>query len=461
MAAPTGLYGHVQANRGRSLRLFAMFMIAFQFLGVVTLWIPLVMFDPAHEPVRHFPAYAARYVPLLFLLSLLLYAAQMWWFVGSVRRRTRFRYVDDADEPRFCRLLEPLAIAAGIEIPYAGVIEDPAPNAFAAGTRKAHMVVVVTRGLLDGLDDDELSAVLANAVIHIRNRDTRLLAAATVFMRNMTVLHRKPANPPWLATPLQAVALVMLPLFLPLILMLGLLTQIASRLAYGSRALIGMSREYIADAEAVRLTHNSAALISALRKIEGERREGQFGDEHAAMLFAGPSHGHLATHPTVDERAGALARTTGSLALDPSPGMDTRAPALRRSDGFGRRPDPKLERIATLAEAPRQRGLWGTFWSTRDPQYNWFSLSGRETLAVVAGIVGIAVVHREALARPGGVAHVFDVAQVEVLAGMGTMLVQCTVGSVAATPEERARCEEQARDGGALFGHFSKPEDRR
>ena len=115
MAAPTGLYGHVQVNHSRSLMLFAMFLVAFQLLGVVTLWIPLLMFDAAHNPLDHPLAYARRYVPLLFLLSFILYAAQMWWFVGSVRRRTRFRYVDSAEEPRLCRILEPLAIAAGIE----------------------------------------------------------------------------------------------------------------------------------------------------------------------------------------------------------------------------------------------------------------------------------------------------------------------------------------------------------
>src|SRR5258705_2498515 len=99
MAAPTGLYGHVQANHSRSLLLFAIFLVAFQLLGVVTLWIPLLLFDPAHDPLTRPLAYVRRYVPLLFLLSFVLYGAQMWWFIGSVRRPTRFHYVDSAQEP--------------------------------------------------------------------------------------------------------------------------------------------------------------------------------------------------------------------------------------------------------------------------------------------------------------------------------------------------------------------------
>ena len=451
MAAPTGLYGHVQANHSRSLLLFAMFLVAFQLLGVVTLWIPLLLFDPSHDPLYHPLAYVRRYVPLLFLLSFVLYAAQMWWFVGSVRRRTRFHYVDSDDEPRLCRILEPLAIAAGIPAPYAGVIETPSLNAFAAGVRDSHMVVVATRGLIDGLDDDELAAVLANAVIHIRNRDTRLLAAATIFMRNMTVLHRKPRKVHLLQTPLQAVALVLLPVFLPVILVLGFFVQIAFRLAYGSRALIGMSRELIADAEAVRLTHNPAALASALRKIEGSHGSGELGDEHDAMLFVGVTHGHLATHPTLDERIGALARTTGSMVLEDSRRLDTRPLEQRRAAGFGRRPDPKFERVATLAEEPERRGLWGAFWSVRDPEYNWVGLNRRESWAVAAGVIGIAVVHYQTLASPGGAARLFDVTAIRQLTGSGTTIVSCTIGGLDSTEEERERCEKQAAEAGHLF----------
>jgi Zn-dependent protease with chaperone function len=461
MAAPTGLYGHVQVNHSRSLMLFAMFLVAFQLLGVVTLWIPLLMFDAAHNPLDHPLAYARRYVPLLFLLSFILYAAQMWWFVGSVRRRTRFRYVDSAEEPRLCRILEPLAIAAGIETPYAAVIETPALNAFAAGTRKHHMVVVATRGLIDGLDDDELAGVLANAVIHIRNRDTRLLAAATIFMRNMKVLHRKPKNVPLLMSPLQVAALVFLPVFLPVILVLGFFIAIAYRLAYGSRALIGMSRELIADAEAVRLTHNPAAFASALRTVDRYRHDGELGDEHDAMLFVGVTDGHLATHPTLDERIGALARTTGSMVLEDTRRLDTRPPQQRPAAGFGRRPDPRLERIATLAEEPERRGLWGTFWSVRDPEYNWVGLNRRETWMVVASVAAIGLVYQNILVQPGGVARVFNVSGVQNIAGMGNVMVQCTVGRFWDGSDEKGEwCEKQAAESGRMFDHIPTPDGR-
>jgi hypothetical protein len=359
-----------------------------------------------------------------------------------------------------CRFLAPRAIAAGIDTPYAGVIETPTFNAFAAGTRKNHMVVVATRGLIDGLDDDELAGVLANAVIHIRNRDTRLLAAATIFMRNMTVLHKRPKAHP-LTPVLQAVGLVFLPVFVPVILILGFFVQVAFRLAYGSRALIGMSRELIADAEAVRLTHNPAALASALRKVERQHQEGELGDEHDAMLFVGVTHGPLATHPTLDERLGALARTTGSMVLEDTRRLDTRPPEQRRPAGFGRRPDPALERVALLAEEPERRGLWGAFRSVRDPRYNLVGLTRAETFAVVAAMVGIGWVYQDTLRRPGGVARVFDIAGVQQIAGLGNVTVKCTVGRFWDASEEKSEwCEKQAANAGGLFDHFPTPDGK-
>jgi Zn-dependent protease with chaperone function len=451
MAAPTGLYGHIQANRRRSLLLFAMFAVAFQLLAAVTLFLPLLLIDPAHAPVYATGGYIRRYVPALFALLFILFAAQMWWFVGAVRRRTRFRYVDSVEEPRFCRILEPLAIAAGIPTPYAGVIETAGMTAFACGVRDRHVVVVATRGLIDGLDDEELAAVLANAVIHIRNRDTRLLAAATIFMRNMAALQRERGLK--FDHPLQVLPLVVFPFLLPVILLIGFWIQIAFRIAYGSRALIGISRELIADAEAVRLTHNPAAFASALRKIEASNAVRDFTDEHAAMLVVGVTHGPLATHPTVEERIGALARTTGSMVLDGGPRRDTRAPALRRAAAFGRSSREALERVALLAEAPAQRGFVGAFRSVGDPERNILGMTRRGMLLLALSIAGIALVYRETLSQPGAVRNVFALSQLREFRGVGAIAWRCTF-ALTAGPAVQEQCEKAAGEGVRLLDHL-------
>ena len=115
-------------------------------------------------------------------------------------------------------------------------------NAFAVGVRDTHMVVVVTRGLIDGLDDEELEAVLAHELMHIRFRDTRLMAAANAFLGNLTALRRQVINDAKLEQPQALLGFVLLPGLAPLFLGLGFLGELAHRIGYFSRAAIGNAR---------------------------------------------------------------------------------------------------------------------------------------------------------------------------------------------------------------------------
>ena len=387
--APTGLYGHVEENRKRSLLLFGGFLVAIELMAFVALTGPTLMFDLDHSPVTAPLGYLRRYFLPVALVGLIVFAAKYWWFVGAVKKSVGFRYVDNADEPRFCRILEPLAIAAGIPTPFAAVVESPALNAFACGVRARHMVVVATRGLLDSLDDDELGAVLAHEVMHIKNRDTTLLASANTFMATLTLARGRRTVK--LDDPRHALGMVMMPVMIPVVLLASFLTQLALRIGYCSRTAIGSAREYIADAEAVRLTQNPAALVSALRKIEGRSRIESIGQAEEAMMIDGPVEGPLATHPSVSERIAALARTTGSMIFEAGTRLDTRTGAAARvagAQGFGRKTD-ELMRIATLSEAPPRAGLWEVFRKTRDPERNIFGFNGRAV--VLFGVVLLAI----------------------------------------------------------------------
>src|SRR3979409_875952 len=108
-----GLYGHVRSNDVRSLALFAGFVAAFHLLALFTLLVPLAMLDPQHAPLYGWMGYLIRWVPLVTLVGGVLFAGQMAWHVSTGRRGTDFRFVDNQDEPRLCRIVEPLVIAAG------------------------------------------------------------------------------------------------------------------------------------------------------------------------------------------------------------------------------------------------------------------------------------------------------------------------------------------------------------
>ncbi|MCW3798062.1 M48 family metalloprotease [Sphingomonas sp. BN140010] len=385
MAAPIGLYGHVRSNHLRSLVLFAGFLVAFHLMAGAVLTLPLLLFDPGHAPVIGAGGYSRRYLLPLTAIGAVIFLVRYWWHVSAVHRDTGFRYIDGCDEPRLVRLLEPLILAAGLKPPFVGVIESDAMNAFAVGVRDSHMVVVVTRGLLDGLDDEELEGVLAHELMHIRNRDTRLMAAANAFLGNLVALRGQLIDDDKLENGRTVIGFMLLPAVLPLMLALWFLGNLAHRIGYVSRAAISSSREFIADAEAVRLTHNPAALASALRKVHGRDRISGLAESHDAMLIAGTVEGPAATHPSIAQRIAALVQTTGPAMAYAPLRRDTRSPEQRQSAGFGRALGEDLMAEVEAAERP---GLWGLFRLTRDPERNMFGLRRRGAMIVWASAGG-------------------------------------------------------------------------
>src|SRR5262249_26327071 len=139
------------------------------------------------------------------------------------------------------------------------------------------------------------------------------------------------------------------------------------RLGYASRLLISSAREFIADAEAVRLTQNPSALVSALRKIEGKSAIDGILPEQDAMMIVGAAQGALATHPTIGERIQAIVAATGAMALERRPRRDTRTDLERQRGEAGAAssdsaaPEPnqvrKLFRTALTRAAPGQSGV--------------------------------------------------------------------------------------------------------
>lgn len=79
----------------------------------------------------------------------------------------------DRSTGRLLRVVEEIALAAGTRMPELYVLDkELALNAFAAGTRPANSTIVVTRGLLNSLDRDELQGVISHEVSHVLNSDT-------------------------------------------------------------------------------------------------------------------------------------------------------------------------------------------------------------------------------------------------------------------------------------------------
>jgi Zn-dependent protease with chaperone function len=436
-----GLYGYVRSNDARSLALFAGFVAAFQLLAMLALVVPLAMYDPDHGPLYGWTGYLVRWVPIVTVIGAILFAVQMAWHVRTVRRRTDFRFVDDNDEPRLCRIVEPLAIAAGLPTPYVGVIDSPALNAFACGIRQKDAVLVFTRGLIDALDDDELAAAAAHEIVHIVNGDIRLIAATNVCLDTLKLLQPRPSTQRTKRIH-AACSLVIFAYLLPMMVVLFLVMMFLRRLAVDgshlARLLIASAREFIADAEAVRLTQNPAALVSALRRIDGRSIIPGLAAGQDAMMIDGAHEGPFATHPTIAERVAAIISVTGSMALIEPARRDTRPAGLGAGEGFGRRSGLEPEYLRTArqsANAAMARVSSGS-------EFNRFGLTPEMSVGAVAAVGVFLWVHSADLRNPAALAEAFDPAPVRTLLALGG---------------ENAKCQRQGILG--VIGQADKPVD--
>jgi len=91
---------------------------------------------------------------------------------------TNARAVSEAEAPELHARVQRLAATAGMPAPDVALVDSSVPNAFATGRSRGDGTVAVTSSLRETLDDDELDAVLAHELAHVRNRDAAVMSIA-------------------------------------------------------------------------------------------------------------------------------------------------------------------------------------------------------------------------------------------------------------------------------------------
>jgi heat shock protein HtpX len=268
--------------------------------------------------------------------------ALIWFVIAYVFNQaiidfaTGSRPVTREQEPQLWNLLENLCISRGLKMPTLRVVETDGMNAFASGLHEGRFSVTVTRGLLQNLDRDELEAVLGHELTHIINRDVRTMVVAAIFAGVITlfcqIVYRsivwggvwgggrgRRGN---------------MGLFLLIAMVVG---AVGYFLAIVIRMAISRTREYVADAGSVELTHNPDAMISALRKVAGHTHL-DAPQSMRAMFLEDDDEGIMglfATHPPVEKRIAALSRYAGGRISGPPPAPASVAPPTIPTDGAG------------------------------------------------------------------------------------------------------------------------------
>ena len=161
------------------------------------------------------------------------------------------------------QLVEKLAKTSNLPMPKVYIINEQQPNAFATGKNPKNAAVAVTRGLMELVDDYELSGVIGHELGHVHNRDKLIstvaatMAGAIAFLANMAKWaaifggsnrddEDGGSNP---------IALIGIAIFAPIA---AMLVQMA----------ISRTREYKADRFGAKVSGNPQYLANALRKLD-------------------------------------------------------------------------------------------------------------------------------------------------------------------------------------------------
>jgi heat shock protein HtpX len=259
---------------------------------------------------------------LVFMTVLLAFGAGLWLIVllavgmamvqyffsdKLVLWSTGARILEGDEYPELQRSVEKLCKEADLPLPKIAIMQSPVPNAFATGRSPKHAVVACTDSIMRLLNKDELEAVLAHELSHVKNRDilTMTMASFVAMIASM----------------------IMQSFFFSAI--LGgrnregggtIIVWIVSIVVYAVSTLLILAlsryREFAADRGSAYITRNPKALMSALNKISGRMDavppQAKAKIEAANAFFIIPAlSGNtimelFSTHPPLEKRLAAL-----------------------------------------------------------------------------------------------------------------------------------------------------------
>jgi len=233
-----------------------------------------------------------------------------YFFADKIALATAGAHEAPVDQfPELHRLVENLAITAGLPKPRLYVINDPAPNAFATGRNPQNAAIAVTTGLLQLLNKRELEGVLAHELAHVGNRDILVMTVAVTLVGAIVLISdlltrswfwRSSDDSDSRASGIFALVAIALAILAPLF---AQLIQLA----------ISRRREYLADATGALLTRFPEGLAEALAKIEAYERPMKSANRATAHLYINEPFGVeeqkaswlatiFSTHPPIPDR---------------------------------------------------------------------------------------------------------------------------------------------------------------
>lgn len=259
-----GLQSQIRKNNTNTVLLLLMFPVVFY--GLTWLFFFLTSIGAGKEQITLYNVNRSflSTIPWITIGVIIWFTIAWFSHTSMINAATNSKPLERKENKRVYNLVENLCIAAGMQMPRVNIIEDDSLNAFASGINPGTYTVSLSRGVIEKLEDDELEAVIAHELTHIRNRDVRLLIISIVFVGIFAFLSEmlfRSLRFGRIGRGKKEGAGILIAVVLALV---GYLIASLFRFA------ISRKREYLADAGSAELTRRPLALASALRKVSAD-----------------------------------------------------------------------------------------------------------------------------------------------------------------------------------------------
>lgn len=241
------MYKQIAENKRRTIYIIVGFVLMIGVIAGIFAWV-----------------YNDVWIAVWTVVAAIIYAVIQYYASSSIAMAmTGAKEITKKDQPRFYNIVENLSITTGLPMPKVYMIDDKAPNAFATGRDPKHAAVAATTGLLDIMDDKEVTAVMAHEMSHVKNYDIRVSMIvfglvcvvgliSDLAFRMMFYGDRRRNNEGS-------------PVGYALVILAAILAPVFASIA---QMAVSRQREYLADASAVNITRYPEGMISALKKLQ-------------------------------------------------------------------------------------------------------------------------------------------------------------------------------------------------
>ncbi|MDD1680671.1 MAG: zinc metalloprotease HtpX [Methanoregula sp.] len=203
-------------------------------------------------------------VSILFFVILAVVMGLIQYFFSDkmVLWSTGSRVIEEDEYPELHRMVEKLCREADLPKPKIAIMQSPMPNAFATGRSPSHAVVACTDSIMRLLTREELEAVLAHELAHVKNRDILTMTLASfIAMISSMIMQSFFFSALFGGNNREGNLVGMI-----IVWVVSIIVYIVSTLLI---LALSRYREYAADRGSAQITRNPRALISALNKING------------------------------------------------------------------------------------------------------------------------------------------------------------------------------------------------